>query len=467
MSFSGRYTGAPDCIAMTKRHSSVLAAVSLAFFGSACLAQAPATSVPAFPGAEGAGAMSIGGRGGRVIRVTNLNDSGPGSLRAAVEASGPRTVIFDIGGTIRLAKPLVVRNGRITIAGQTAPGGGITLRDQSLRVAADDVVIRFIRSRLGNESGVEADSIWVSSGRRVILDHVSASWSTDEALSVSSTYKRPQDDLRDVTVQWSIISESLCRRRGSEERHCYGSLVSGSRGAQISFVQNLWAHHLGRMPRPNNYLSMAQDPQGGSLEFRSNVFYNWGARHAGYNSGPASRISYSFVDNSYLRGPDSRGDVLFDERNPNASAAFEGNTLDGAAPDNWKHVEGGGKPGYRLGQARLFHSVRRKPAKRAFEEVLALAGASLSRDPVDRRVVESVRDRTGRLLDSQAEVGGWPLLAHGRPWIDSDRDGIPDDWERVRGLDARDPRDGNRIGPNGYTWLEEWLNALAAPAMAR
>jgi len=452
---------------MIKPQISAIAAVLLALTGSACLAQVPASSIPAFPGAEGAGAMSLGGRGGRVLRVTNLNDSGPGSLRAAVEASGPRTVIFDIGGTIRLARPLVIRNGRITIAGQTAPGGGITVRDQSLRVAADDVVIRFIRSRLGNESGVEADSIWVSSGRRVILDHVSASWSTDETLSVSSTYRRAQDDLRDVTVQWSIISESLCRRRGSDERHCYGSLVSASRGAEISFIHNLWAHHLGRMPRPNNYLPAADDPQGGSLEFRGNVFYNWGARQAGYNSGPASRINYSFVDNAYQRGPDSRGDILFDERNPNASAAFEGNTLDGSSSDNWQHVAGGDKPGYRLGQARLFHGARRAPAGRAYSDVLALAGASLVRDAVDQRVVESVRVRTGKLLDSQDDVGGWPVLARGAPWNDSDRDGIPDDWERSHHLNPRDPRDGGRVGQNGYTALETWLNSLAARAMDR
>lgn len=409
--------------------------------------------------------MSLGGRGGRVLRVTNLSDGGPGSLRAAVEASGPRTIIFDVGGTIRLSRPLVVRNGRVTIAGQTAPGGGITLRDQTFRIAADDVVIRFIRSRLGNTSRVEADSIWVSSGERVILDHVSASWSTDEALSVSSTYKRPQDDLRDVTVQWSMISESLCRRAGSDERHCYGTLVSGSRGARISFVHNLWAHHLGRMPRPNNYLPLKQDPVGGQLEFRSNVFYNWGAQQAGYNSGPPSRISYSFTDNVYLPGPSSRGRILFDERNPLASAAFEGNSFDGETAADWKFVKGGEKPGYRLRQARLFQASRREPSTSAFQKVLASAGASLARDPVDARVVDSVRRRTGKLVDGQDQVGGWPVLARGTPWRDSDGDGIPDEWEAKRRLNPRDPRDGSGIGRSGYTHLEEWLNALAAPAM--
>ena len=144
---------------------------------------AAAPQVVAFPGAEGAGRFARGGRGGSVIRVTNLEDSGPGSLRAAIEAEGPRTIVFDVGGTIRLRSPLRIREGRITIAGQTAPGGGITVRDQPLTIEADDVVIRFIRARLGDETGVEADAFSTVRGRRIIVDHVSASWSVDETLS--------------------------------------------------------------------------------------------------------------------------------------------------------------------------------------------------------------------------------------------------------------------------------------------
>ena len=150
---------------------------------AAAAAVPPPPPVPgqvlAFPGAEGAGRFALGGRGGRVIRVTNLQDSGPGSLRAAVEEKGPRTIIFDVAGTIRLLKPLVVRNGRVTIAGQTAPGGGITLRDRHFEIAADDVIVRFIRARLGNESGVESDDFTISRGNSIIVDHVSASWSID------------------------------------------------------------------------------------------------------------------------------------------------------------------------------------------------------------------------------------------------------------------------------------------------
>ena len=197
--------------------------------------------IVAFPGAEGAGRFALGGRGGRVLRVTHLGDAGPGSLRAAVEADGPRTVVFDIGGVIRLASPLTVRRGRITIAGQTAPGGGITLRDHPLVVSADDVVIRHIRSRLGDESGVEADAVSVERGRRIILDHISASWSVDETLSVGSRYSPPERGIYDVTVQWSLIAESLNASGHAKGDHGYGTLVRGGHGARMTFHHNLWA----------------------------------------------------------------------------------------------------------------------------------------------------------------------------------------------------------------------------------
>jgi len=220
-----------------------------------------ATEPVAFPGAEGAGRLAAGGRGGRVIRVTSLDDSGPGTLRAAIEARGARTIVFDIGGTIRLEKPLVIRNGRVTVAGQTAPGGGVTVRDRVFEIAADDVVVRYIRARLGDESRVESDAFTISRGRRIVVDHVSASWSVDETLSAGSPYKGPEDDLRDVTVQWSIISESLRRSHHSEGEHGYGSLLRFGRGARLSMHHNLWAHHAARMPRPGNYLAAAVEGQ--------------------------------------------------------------------------------------------------------------------------------------------------------------------------------------------------------------
>jgi len=448
------------------KQSLVFASVA-AIVLAGCRSEPAAAQVRAFPGAEGAGAYSLGGRGGRVIHVTNLDDSGPGSLRAAVEASGPRTVVFDVGGTIALSKPLSIRNGRITIAGQTAPGGGITIRDQRLHVAADDVVVRFIRSRLGDESRVTSDAIWVAKGRRIILDHVSASWSTDETLSVSSTFARPGDVLDGVTVQWSIISESLCAPGKPQGRHCYGSLAVTSRGGKITFHHNLWAHHFGRMPRTGNYLTQGKDAVGGYFDFRSNVFYNWGGPNAGYNSSAAVRVHSNFVANSYIPGPDSHGKVAFDERDALASAWFQGNSMNGAVPANpWSLVIERNVPKLRLTGPVPMPRVATDPPATAYARVLAGAGSSLVRDAVDRRLVETVKARRGRLIDSQRDVGGWPVLARGTPWRDSDGDGMPDEWERARGFNPGDGRDGaGDRDSDGYTNVEEWLNELAAPAL--
>ncbi|HEX8585377.1 MAG TPA: pectate lyase [Allosphingosinicella sp.] len=444
--------------------------MSLIFLALAAAA-APA-AVPAFPGAEGAGALSRGGRGGRVLRVTNLEDSGDGSLRSAVEAKGPRTIVFDVGGTIRLKKPLVVRNGQVTIAGQTAPGGGITLRDRHIEIEADDVVVRFIRARLGDESQVESDAFTISSGRRIIVDHVSAGWSVDETLSSGSRYRTPKEDLRDVTVQWSIISESMRKSLHAKGEHGYGSLLRGGRGARMSFHHNLWAHHGARMPRPGNYTKAGEDSVGAYFDFRSNVFYNWGGTYAGYNADSgenASNAAYNFVDNAYKAGPDSKKAVAFDEKNPIARAWFAGNSMNGVVPrDPWSLVTGRTDSAYRLAGPISFPAVTRDPAARAFEKVLASAGASRVRDPVDARVVETVRSGGGRIIDSQKDVGGWPELAAGTPWRDGDGDGMPDDWERAHGLDTANPADGGADADgDGYTNLEEWLNSLAAPLPAR
>jgi hypothetical protein len=441
--------------------------MTVAYFLMLAAAGAPSQPVLAFPGAEGAGALARGGRGGRVLRVTSLEDSGPGSLRAAIEAQGPRTIIFDVGGTIRLKKPLVVRNGQVTVAGQTAPGGGITVRDRVFDIAADDVVVRYIRARLGDEGATESDAFTISRGRRIMVDHVSASWSVDETLSAGSPAKAPEEQVRDLTVQWSIISESMKKSLHAKGEHGYGSLVRAGHGARLSFHHNLWAHHLARMPRPGNYHAPAADPTGASYEFRSNVFYNWGGSYAGYNADSgdkASHSTYSFVDNAYVTGPNTKKPVAFDERNPIARAWFAGNSMNGVIPaDPWSLVTGRNDAGYRLPGPLAMPFTTPDPAPKAYEKVLASAGASRSRDTVDARVVESVRKRSGALIDSQKDVGGWPELARGTPWSDRDGDGMPDDWERANRLNPADPSDGAKDrNHDGYTNLEEWLNSLAA-----
>lgn len=422
---------------------------------------AAATPQLAFPGAEGAGRFAQGGRGGRVMIVTTLADNGPGSLRDAVEAKGPRTIVFAVSGTIKLAKPLRIREGRVTIAGQSAPGGGITLRDHPLEVAADDVVIRYVRSRLGDESRTEADAIWILRGRRIILDHVSASWSVDETLSASANYTRPGEGFYDLTVQWSIIANSLTRSVHAKGTHGYGSLIRGGRGSRISFHHNLWANHSARMPRPGNYSGPDVDPEGAYFDFRSNVFYNWGGDRSGYNADKASLARYNFVDNSYVAGPDSNKPVAFDESNTLARAYWSGNSMNGAIPaDQWSLVTGVRTPGYRLATPVDMAPVRADPAASAYARVLASAGASHWRDAVDERVVAGVRSRSGRLIDTQAEDGGWPALASAPAPLDTDRDGMPDDWERRRGLNPK--RDDGAIDRDrdGYTAVEDYLNEL-------
>ncbi len=423
--------------------------------------QADAASPDAFPGALGAGRAALGGRGGAVLRVINLDDSGPGSLRAAVETEGPRTIVFDVGGTIRLASPLRIREPRITIAGQTAPGGGITLRGQPLLISADDVVVRYIRSRLGDEQGVQADAVTIDRGQRIILDHVSASWSVDETLSIGS-----RDRVIDaVTVQWSIIAESLNLSTHSKGDHGYGSLVRGNRGARFTFHHNLWAQHRARMPRPGNYLTPDVDPVGPYFEFTNNVFYDWGQGHAGYNSDkdPATVSTYAFVANAYRRGPDSTGAVIFEEESSAAHAWFEGNSVDGVVPaDPWATVTGDDAPGYRLTALPAWAMGATETAAEAHASVLARAGASRVRDAVDVRILAGVADGTGRIIDSQTDVGGWPDLAPGTPWIDTDADGMPDDWETAHGLDPATADGAADRDGDGYTNLEDWLNSLAA-----
>lgn len=394
-------------ICVPKGGRAQLLVCALLFCPAATLAAPEAEPLLAFDGAEGAGRFAAGGRGGRLLRVTNLDDDGPGSLRHAVEQDFPRIIAFDVAGTIRLKKDLVIRNPRITISGLGAPAGGIALADHSLIVNADDVVIRYIRSRLGSRSGEEGDAISIAGGRRIILDHVSASWSVDETLSVSARYDRTPG-IYDVTVQWSIISESLRRAGHSKGDHGYGSLIRGGRGSRFSFHHNLWAHHVQRMPRPGNYTPVADDPEGPLIEFRSNIFYNWGGTASGYNADTDSAATYAFIDNCYIAGPDTQGAFIFREENPNAKSWFSGNSLNGTIPaDQWSLVKGLHNP---LAKPPEVAPVAPDPAPNGCAAVLARSGASQPRDAVDARVVADVAARRGRIIDTEAAVGGWPDL---------------------------------------------------------
>ncbi|MGB8359464.1 MAG: pectate lyase, partial [Bacteroidales bacterium] len=225
------------------RHSFILFTAFINIIGSA-----PIFSQPAFPGAEGFGANTIGGRGGRVIEVTNLNDSGSGSLREAVEAEGPRIIVFRVSGTIAQKTILRIYNPYITIAGQTAPGDGICLKDNELEIAADQVVVRYIRSRAGDRVSKENHGINIVAGKNIIVDHCSTSWAIDETLSATT-----RGHLGNLSVQWCIISESLNNSRHSKGPHGYGSLIRGGWGNGYTFHHNLYAHNSARNPRPGNY----------------------------------------------------------------------------------------------------------------------------------------------------------------------------------------------------------------------
>ena len=426
-----------------------------------------AAPIPAFPGAEGFGAESIGGRGGKVLFVTNLNDSGPGSLRAAVETDGPRTVIFRVSGTISLESTLVVTKPYITIVGQTAPGDGICLKNHALAIAADQTIVRYLRCRPGDNTKAESDALSISSGQNIIVDHCSASWSVDETLSASTS-----GQLGNVTVQWCIISESLNDSVHHKGAHGYGSLIRGGWGNGYTFHHNLYAHHHARLPRPGNYNDQSRDPDGFILDFRNNVIYNWAGTSAGYNAdgsnGTNSITKMNFVGNYYKAGVNSAGNLAFAESTPTAKAYFDGNCMNGVYPDDpWSLVTFNRLSvediqAYKQTNPILVPPVYTDDAITAYEQVLKSAGATLpKRDAVDSRIANEVISGMGKIINDEADVGGWPELKSAEPPADSDRDGMPDDWEKQHGFDAHNPADGNADADgDGYTNLEEYLNAI-------
>jgi hypothetical protein len=396
-----------------------------------------------------------------VYHVTTLADGGPGSLREAVEAQGPRIVVFDVSGTIRLAKTLDIRNPFITIVGQTAPGDGICLRDATLEVSADHAVVRFLRCRLGDQ-GTAGDALSIGPGRHVILDHCSASWSLDEVLSSSTG----QPEINDITVQWCFITEAL-----NPKNHGFGSLIRGCHGARYSYHHNLYAHNRGRNPRPGNYDDRNphdKDPDGLLLDFRNNVMYDWDGSYAGYNADRESVTKLNYVGNYLVPGPSSRATgKAYREGSPFNRGYFAGNSYNGITPeDQWNLVifEWSAEQIAAYKQSGPFETgpIATQDAKEAYTVVLERGGASLpNRDAVDRRIVEEVRSGKGRIINSQAEVGGWPELQTAPAPRDSDGDGMPDAWEREHGLNADDAADGPADGNNdGYTNVEEYLNSL-------
>lgn len=420
----------------------------------ACLHQAAAAPSPAFPGAEGFGAASSGGRGGRVYFVTNLGDDGPGSLRDAVSQSD-RMVLFRVSGTITLVSKLKIAKSNITIAGQTAPGGGVCLRGKELAISGENVVVRFLRIRPGDERGEEHDALTIRDAHHVVVDHCSMSWSTD---SVNDVVR----DNSDVTVQWSFITEPLNLSVHHKGAHGYGTGWGSGTAGGSSYHHNLIAHCNSRSPR------LGSEP-GAHLDVRNNVIYDMGS---GYAYG-GEHASVNYLANYYKPGPNTkRPEELFRFSSADTRMYLRDNHVEGQpalTSENFRGLVADGEVDLDAIVVNVpFDSPRvtTVPATSAYSLVLKHGGAMLpKRDAVDERIVTEVESGTGRIIDSQAEVGGWPTLASVPPPIDSDNDGMPDEWERSKGLDPRDAADGPLTAADGYTNLENYLNQLAASAM--
>jgi hypothetical protein len=376
--------------------------------------------------------------------------------------------VFAVSGTIELKKRLDIENPFLTIAGQTAPGDGICLKAQSVKILTHDVIIRYIRVRPGdgnfNEGGTNQgkDAIDISAGEDIIVDHCSASWSLDEALSAST--RNPS--LNRVTVQWCFITEGL-----NVDNHGYGSLIRGTGGAKYSYLHNLYANNYGRNPRPGNYDSNPydKDPEGLLLDFRNNVIYNWGGAHAGYNNDSISVTRLNYVGNYLIPGPDSKlTGIAYSTGSPYDRSYFAGNWYNDNLPaDQWSLVkfrkEWTEENVMNYKQSIPFETgaVTTEDAKSACQQVLNNGGATLpKRDEVDNRIVTDVKKRTGRIIKSQEDVGGWPILISVPAPADADQDGMPDIWETKNGLNPKNADDRNKIGEEGYTMLENYLNAI-------
>jgi pectate lyase len=429
---------------------------TLALAASLCQAQP-------FPGAEGFGRFTSGGRGGSVFEVTNLNDHGPGSLRAAIKARGPRTVVFRVSGTIVLQSELRIENGDLTIAGQTAPGSGICIRDYPINIFADNIIIRYIRVRLGDVHKLAEDAASAFFQKDIIIDHCSFSWGTDEVLTIR--------DNENSTVQWCLISESLSHSYHPKGDHGYGGIWGGM-GA--SFHHNLLAHHTSRTPRFNGSRYHKQ-PEKELVDYRNNVIYNWGFNSAyGGEAGQQNVLA-----NYYKYGPGTKPkDRIIEPWDSKGKWFVNDNFVYGfpeITADNWAGgVQGKFRDSGRVDAPHPSAPVTTQTAEEAYKLVLANVGAVLpKRDSVDSRIIQEVKSGTATyggirgagsgIIDSQTQVGGWPVLRSAPAPPDSDHDGMPDEWEIENGLNPADPvdRNGDRNG-DGYTNLENYLNELAS-----
>jgi pectate lyase len=405
----------------------------------------PQIALPAFPGAEGFGANSLGGRGGDVYHVTNLNSSGPGTLRDGIaSALGPRTIVFDVSGTIALNSPLIIDKPYLTIAGQTAPGEGITLRNYVTAIMrTHDITIRYVRFRVGDTVVGEHDSLLIYDSQNVMIDHVSASWGIDETIDTGLS--------KNVTIQWSMITEGLHVSHHDKGPHSMGSIHYGS---VVSLHHNLFAHNNQRSPLVRQQADVV-----------NNVVYNWGshATIAGWSDptvDPYGPTQINLQGNYYVAGPSTTAPTLAYLGHPFSEVWASDNLLDSNRNGvrDPKPITSYPWASTVVGTRFAFPQVRVDDARVAYDRVLAGAGASRVRDTIDTRIIRDVVNETGRIINSQYEVGGWPTLQSTPAPPDGDRDGMPDAWELSHALNPANAADRN-FDPNGngFTNLEEYL----------
>jgi pectate lyase len=432
----------------------------------------------AFPGAEGFGKYTTGGRGGKVYIVSNLEDAGPGSLREAATSKGPRTIVFSVSGTIRLKSVLALKSNT-TIAGQTAPGDGICIADYPVSISGDNIIIRYLRVRLGDRyentgmvDGAGSDDAMGGGGRKnIMVDHCSVSWSNDEVLSIYNGDS--------TTLQWNLISEPLNYsyhfEKGDKdfEHHGYGGIWGGY---HMSAHHNLFAHCTSRTPRFNG---TRQHPAE-YVDYRNNVIYNWGHNNAYAGEGG----NYSLVNNYYKAGPGTSKNVLNRIVNPYAPFGkffVSGNFINGSpdvTADNSLGVHLGDKADQDEEKKNVLvnadfptEPISQQSAKDAYTLVLAKVGATLpARDTLDQRIINDVKNGTGRIIDVQGgyphgtpfeqTASAWPALRSAPAPLDSDGDGMPDNWEIKNGLDPKsNDATGTRLH-SFYTNIEVYINQL-------
>lgn len=475
----------------------------LALLVCTCGIQAQFYSAPAFPGAEGFGRYTTGGRGGKVIHVTNLNDSGTGSLRAAIKTDGARIIVFDVAGTIALQSDLKIEKDNCTILGQTAPGTGICLRNYTLHINANNVIVRFIRCRMGDTAGNENDAMSASHKtgsykKNIIIDHCSVSWCVDECGSFYGN--------ENFTMQWCILSESLTNSVHDKGSHGYGGIWGGDKAA---FHHNLLAHHNSRNPRfDHGYLA----EHAGIVDYINNVVYNWGGNstYGGENKKGLQPKKFNMINNYYKPGPRTINVAKTQNRllNPttkcsNCNSSDQYGVVPGKFYINGNKVNGTTvslttsstscsnitfDSGYSftsfvtncLSNSRYkssandfgsYNTISLHSADNAFTKTVQYAGASYKRDAIDTRIANETKNGTYTytgsngstygLIDTQGDVGGWPTLS-GTKQTDSDNDGIPDAWETAHGLsNSKDNSATYTLDSRGYyTDLEVYANYL-------